>query len=645
MERKIFEPSVLSMAAALLCGCLIASRPAQALQGERKAASQSLDPQQDRREANPPQPDFDAFHSDMRGFIERYAVDRRSLNRYYAVETRELGAERESRGQRLAAEMSPAYRARMKKLDGEWLDRLERMDFDAMNEDGRIDYLLLRNYLRHESRQLDLQAKAFSEAAPLMPYAQSILDLEEARCRMEPIDPAQAAALLSNLKKEVEEKRRKLEAQIEPRSGAPTRAEVAGIKRTVANRAALTTEGLRITLKKWFDFYNGYDPLFTWWADTPYKALDETLKNYEAFLWEKLVGTKPGEENAIIGDPIGHDAVVSELDYEMIPYMPEELLAIAQKEYAWCENEMKRAAREMGYGDDWHKALEAVKNMHVEPGQQPGLIRKLMFEAVDFIEQRNLVTVPELARETLRMEMMSPQRQLVNPFFSGGEVITVSFPTNTMSEDDKLMSMRGNNIPFARATVFHEMIPGHQMQGFMAARYRAYRRLFDTPFWVEGWALYWELRMWDLNFASTPAERIGMLFWRMFRCARIVFSLSFHLGKMTPQECIDYLVNRVGHERANAAAEVRRSFDGSDEPLYQAAYLLGGLQILALHRELVDTGKMTERAFHDALLRENSIPVEMIRANLTGQKLTRDFHSSWRFYNLPPGGAPSGSLR
>jgi len=645
MERKIFEPSVLSMAAALLCGCLIASRPAQALQGERKAASRSLDPQQDRREANPPQPDADAFHSDMRGFIERYAVDRRSLNRYYAVEKQELGAERESRGQRLAAEMSPAYRARMKKLDGEWLDRLERMDFDAMNEDGRIDYLLLRNYLRHELRQLDLQAKAFSEAAPLVPYAPSILDLEEARRRMEPIDPAQAAALLSNSKKEVEEKRRKLEAQIEPRGGASNRAEVAGIKRTVANRAALTTEGLRITLKKWFDFYNGYDPLFTWWADAPYKALDEALKNYEAFLREKLLGTKPGEENAIIGDPIGHDAVVSELDYEMIPYTPEELLAIAQKEYAWCENEMKRAAREMGYGDDWHKALEAVKNMHVEPGQQPGLIRKLMFEAVDFIEQRNLVTVPELARETLRMEMMSPQRQLVNPFFSGGEVITVSFPTNTMSEDDKLMSMRGNNIPFARATVFHEMIPGHQMQGFMAARYRAYRRLFDTPFWVEGWALYWELRMWDLNFASTPAERIGMLFWRMFRCARIVFSLSFHLGKMTPQECIDYLVNRVGHERANAAAEVRRSFDSSDEPLYQTAYLLGGLQILALHRELVDTGKMTERAFHDALLKENSIPVEMIRANLIGQKLTRDFHSSWRFYNLPPGGAPSGSLR
>ena len=69
---------------------------------------------------------------------------------------------------------------------------------------------------------------------------------------------------------------------------------------------------------------------------------------------------------------------------------------------------------------------------------------------------------------------------------------------------------------------------------------------------------------------------------------------------MTPKECIDLLVDRVGHERDNATAEVRRSFTGSYGPLYQAAYLLGGLQLRALHRELVESGKMTDRAFHDA---------------------------------------------
>lgn len=41
---------------------------------------------------------------------------------------------------------------------------------------------------------------------------------------------------------------------------------------------------------------------------------------------------------------------------------------------------------------------------------------------------------------------------------------------------------------------------------------------------------------------------------------------------------------------------------------------------------------MTDRAFHDAILQENSIPVEMIRASLTHQKLSRDFRPGWRFH-------------
>src|SRR5262249_47223945 len=161
----------------------------------------------------------------------------------------------------------------------------------------------------------------------------------------------------------------------------------------------------------------------------------------------------------------------------------------------------------------------------------------------------NLVTVPPLASETWRMKMMSPQRQLVNPFFTGGEVISVSFPTNTMAHEAKLQSMRGNNIPFSRATVHHELIPCHHLQGFMNARYHAYRGLFSTSFWTEGWALYWEMVLYDKGFPKTPEDRVGFLFWRMHRCARIVFSLRFHLGQMTSKQCIDYLVDRVGHER------------------------------------------------------------------------------------------------
>jgi uncharacterized protein (DUF885 family) len=226
---------------------------------------------------------------------------------------------------------------------------------------------------------------------------------------------------------------------------------------------------------------------------------------------------------------------------------------------------------------------------------------------------------------------MTPERQLVSPFFLGGETILVSYPTNTMAHEAKLMSMRGNNRYFSRATVQHELIPGHHLQGFSMDRYMTYRRGFGTPFWTEGWALYWEMLLWDQGFAAKPEEKIGMLFWRMHRCVRIQFSIQFHLGKLTPEQCIDMLVDRVGHERANAEGEVRRSFNGSYPPLYQAAYMLGGLQFRALHHELVDSGKMTNKQFHDAILHENNMPVEMVRAILTHEKLNPSYATSWRF--------------
>jgi len=137
--------------------------------------------------------------------------------------------------------------------------------------------------------------------------------------------------------------------------------------------------------------------------------------------------------------------------------------------------------------------------------------------------------------------------------------------------------------------------------------------------------------LWDPGFPKSPEDRMGMLFWRSHRLARIIFSLKVHLGQMTPQEAIDLLVTRVGHERANAEAEVRRSFNGTYSPLYQAAYMMGGLQIRALHRELVGGGRMTNREFHDAIMQGGRMPIEMVRARLTGAALSRDYRANWKF--------------
>ena len=85
---------------------------------------------------------------------------------------------------------------------------------------------------------------------------------------------------------------------------------------------------------------------------------------------------------------------------------------------------------------------------------------------------------------------------------------------------------------------------------------------------------------------------------------------------------VDFLVDRVGNERFGATGEVRRYLQYP--PLYQAAYMIGGLQLFALHREAVGSGRMTEKAFHDAVLSCHSIPIEMVRAELLDLPLARD---------------------
>jgi uncharacterized protein (DUF885 family) len=595
--------------------------------------------------------DLDTSKSEMRPTMERFAADRGNLQRFYNIAS------------------SQERRARMRKFFEETKATLVARDFDSMSQDGKVDYVLFRNEVDHELRRLDLEAKEESENAVYLPFAATIIGLEESRQKMNPLDPVQTARTLDKLNKDIQAARTAIEATLR---GEQT-AQATQMRKIVANRAATEATTLRLALRTWFTFYNGYDPMFTWWDEEAYRTVDNALDSYATFLRERVAGLKPppaenapavtqngggrgsgagngggrggnnayaasiaaaraGSTDDIVGNPIGREGLMSELAYEMIPYTPEQLIALANKEFAWCEAEMKKASREMGLGDDWRAALEKVKNMYVEPGKQPQMIRDLALEAEKFLDDHDLVTVPPLARETWRMDMMTPERQLVNPFFTGGEVISVSYPVNSMNYDQKMMSMRGNNIPMSRATVFHELIPGHNLQGYYAARFKPYRSVAGgTPFVTEGWSLYWELLMWDLKFQKTPEDRVGALFWHMHRCARIIFSLSFHLGTMTPVECVNMLVERVGFERENAAGEVRRSFGGAYTPLYQAAYLLGGMQLKSLHDALVGPGKMTNREFNDAVLKENRIPIELIRASLTKRRLTRDYKSEWKF--------------
>ncbi|ERM84818.1 hypothetical protein P872_22420 [Rhodonellum psychrophilum GCM71 = DSM 17998] len=545
---------------------------------------------------------FQATASELYEAIMAYQADRSSLSRKYSNP------------------LSEEYFLRMEQLYRDWMGNLEALSYDSFSEDGKTDYLLFRNHLEKQSYFHNSEFQEYKTVAHVAGFSSHLQAFYTNRRKAkQPESPKLAAAF--------EDSHRLMLADWEKmKKSKPFESW------QKAELAANVIAALRKNTEEAYNFYFDYDPEFTWWMQEPFAKVNKGLQEYEAFLKTHFENTVIKDDGSgIIGKPIGKMAIEKELEFEFINYSPEELIKEAEKQYAWCEKEMLKASNELGFGNDWKAALEMVKNTYVPAGVWPGMVTEMADEAIAFLEKYDLITVPELAKETWRTSMISAERQRVSPFFLGGEEIQISYPTSDMTHEEKMMSMRGNNPHFSRATVQHELIPGHHLQQFMNQRHHPHRRLFSTPFWTEGWALYWEFNLWDKDFPRSAEDRIGMLFWRMHRCARIVFSLNYHLGKMSPQECIDYLVEKVGHERANAEAEVRRSFTGRYGPLYQIAYMIGGLQFYALKAELVDTGKMTEKAFHDFIITQNTVPVELLRARIKGETLPKDYKSSWRF--------------
>ena len=565
--------------------------------------------------------------------IERYQTDRSDLLRFYRIS------------------VDPAWLDRIDALSAEWMERVRSIDHDALSAAGTVDAVLLRNFLARERASNDFARRRQAEIAELVPFAAPVIALETARWRLESVDAREAAVTLDALLRSVDELRdrvaavhkakqareegadagEKSDGQAPPSDDPASAGEAIDLTPVFALRAAQTTDELLRTLRTWFTYHDGFKPEFSWWVRKPYDALTEAMEKYVRFLREDVAGQRGKPDDPLVGDPLGRAMLEQELAFEFIPLTPEETIEIGWRELAWCEARMVEAAIELGY-EDWRDALAYVKTLHVAPGMQDAFVAQQAQDAIDFVDARNLVTVPDLCRETWRIEMLSAERQRVLPFAAyGGQHMLVAYPTSEMDHTRKIESMRGNNMHFTRLVTPHELIPGHHLQLFQEARYSTHRRLFRTPFYLEGWALHWEMLLFDLGYARTPEEEIGMLFWRMHRCARIIVSLKFHLGEMSSAEMIDFLVERVGHERDGATSEVRRYVGDAYGPLYQAAYMIGGLQMRALHREMVGSGRMSDQTFHDAVLRSGNLPIELLRAELRGERVPADFRTSWRF--------------
>lgn len=563
------------------------------------------------------------FAETPRDFIEHYSADVSLLQRHWAI----TGDSAKSMN-------------RERNLIERWLALLSRQNFAKPSTSDQIDCILLSNELKASLMRLSDRHENAQELAPWLPFRPIIDGVTEQRVHGDALNVEKTATTLASLAQAVTELQNKLKAIKEKKFAAQdakpepeNKPDAPGLPTPLqAMHAADSVDALRESLKSWLGNYEGFLPDFNWWIKQPYDEAAKALEGYAKYLREEIAGIKGKDDAPLLGKAQGASNLQEQLVHEFIPYTPDELISIAEREFTWCETEMQKAAQDMKLGGDWKKALLRVKLQYVHPGEQETFVRAEGKRSIEFVTKRDLVTVPADCADWWGTRMLGPQEQKQIPYaaYSGHDIL-VAYANESMKHEDKMMSMRGNNRPFMRNVVPHELIPGHHLQRYMADRHSRYRQGFSTPFNVEGWALYWEMRLWNLGYQTTPEDRIGALFWRMHRCARIIVTLKFHLGQMKPAEMVKFLVDRVGHETFGATSEVRRFIKGDYSPLYQCGYMLGGLQLIALQKELVTSGKMTEKQFHDRILHLGPIPIELVRASLLKQPLTLDFKTSWKF--------------
>ena len=229
----------------------------------------------------------DARPSELADVVARYQSDRSALGRRYGVE------------------YSPARTKRLEEFTGQWLTRLRELSFDKLSQEGRVDYVLLRNELEYEQYQLKREGQQLAEMQSYTPFSATVFDLMESRRQLKPVSQQESGRTLSLLSKQIDSVRKSVEKAVAAKVDT-TNVRVRDSLRTarfIGFRTAGFVENLRTTLGQWYRYYSGYDPLFTWWAEDPYKKADESLKAYTKVLRERVVGIREGDNDPIIGDP------------------------------------------------------------------------------------------------------------------------------------------------------------------------------------------------------------------------------------------------------------------------------------------------------------------------------------------------------
>ena len=287
---------------------------------------------------------------------------------------------------------------------------------------------------------------------------------------------------------------------------------------------------------------------------------------------------------------------------------------------------MRTLADRIAGTPDWHEVISTANKDHPLTEEAMRQAYEVWTERARlFLVGRGLVSMPEGEHcvvepsPVFQRPVLGVASYMAPPAFS--ESLTghffVPFAPDGASAEEIDSRLENNNHGGIPTTAVHEAYPGHHWHLVMRRIHASkVRRVLSTPYFNEGWGLYAERVMREHGFFQEPVQELYHLEATIFRAARIVIDTSMHLGEMTFDEGVAYLVERLAMPEPTARAEIGRY---AWWPTQASAYLTGCLEILRIRADWLERRGLADvaipdlppgvlREFHDTLAKSGSLP-------------------------------------